>query len=763
MTKFPYSNQAVKIVLATVIAAGPFASGASFASIPAVHAAVSENDTAEMAEKFYNHFYDGANAQNLVHAQVGENSNINWHYPEEIKGDSTKEEAYRGIISSITNTTFTGYSEAGDLEEALHDFREGEQKQNFEEIFGSEEVIEDFIDLFREIEKVVNNKSNLISFASKSYDEAVEGIVNEAISQGDLHELDGQLNDGLGVGITGFIELLGDINAEIDEDAKARSELVSTAVQNREFEISNIESIKEGETVQPEFRVNAGGFSVNAAKSFNWYLIDERGNKTNIYSKGDQGEIEFTASSEGVYEIAATLDRLSESDAEIEVARTILDVEANSDSQEEEGDSDTPADDNQNDQEEDQEDNTTVPSDGLYDDEQSTDADGVTHIIRRVDADKLAAELENTENVELMRFKVEKQAAERGELRLSPQVLDVIRGKNPHAEIEVQSEEGSVRLSAEELNDERLRSELELADEEDVEVSISINTSSDDNEVIKTNNLNTKSSIVEFNANVHSDNRKVPLTRFNRHVERSITGDEDLDETHAVVLRLDEQGSGFTAAPTIVHENKASFKSQSFSKYVIVENNVEFDDVPADYWAKHYFDKLGSRFIFQGRDDNTVAPGEEMRRAQFAALLTRALGLSAEGEYDGEFTDVNADDWFTDEIQAAIEQGIIQGRQDNTFDPNESVTRQQAAAMLSRALDITGFDEENLDEQKSIAFFEDKARIGDWAKEDVERLVKAGIISGREDGTVFDPKTGTTRAQMAKMLDEYLKFVNFSN
>ncbi|WP_367888735.1 S-layer homology domain-containing protein [Alteribacillus bidgolensis] len=62
-----------------------------------------------------------------------------------------------------------------------------------------------------------------------------------------------------------------------------------------------------------------------------------------------------------------------------------------------------------------------------------------------------------------------------------------------------------------------------------------------------------------------------------------------------------------------------------------------------------------------------------------------------------------------------------------------------------------------------MASFDDTDRIGDWAKEDVERLVQAGIISGREDGTIFDPKTGTTRAQMAKMLDEYLKFVNFSN
>ncbi|MFB4166115.1 hypothetical protein ACE1TI_20565 [Alteribacillus sp. JSM 102045] len=124
-----------------------------------------------------------------------------------------------------------------------------------------------------------------------------------------------------------------------------------------------------------------------------------------------------------------------------------------------------------------------------------------------------------------------------------------------------------------------------------MEVSISANVSSDDNDVLGSNNLNAKPSVVEFKASIHSGDKEAPLTHFNRHVERDIVDNEELDETHAVVLRLDDEGNGFTAAPTIVNENTATFKSQSFSKYVIVENEAEFDDVPSDYWAKEYFDK----------------------------------------------------------------------------------------------------------------------------------------------------------------------------
>ncbi|MFZ4451715.1 S-layer homology domain-containing protein [Salibacterium aidingense] len=68
--------------------------------------------------------------------------------------------------------------------------------------------------------------------------------------------------------------------------------------------------------------------------------------------------------------------------------------------------------------------------------------------------------------------------------------------------------------------------------------------------------------------------------------------------------------------------------------------------------------------------------------------MTRALGLDSSQAYDGSFSDVTADDWFSEELQPAIEHDIIQGREDGTFAPNETVTRQQAASMLSRATDM---------------------------------------------------------------------------
>nr|WP_275899488.1 S-layer homology domain-containing protein [Bacillus piscicola] len=333
------------------------------------------------------------------------------------------------------------------------------------------------------------------------------------------------------------------------------------------------------------------------------------------------------------------------------------------------------------------------------------------------------------------------------------EAVKAIETKAEGSFVEIEAAEATVQLPVSAL----------VQTEEEAAIRVAINETKAGADVLEKKDLNTKTPIVEFEVSVLVNGEEKPLTRFDKHIARTIKGEDTFDAKNSVVLRLDDESDDFTAAPTIIKGSKATFKTQHFSKYVVVEHEKKFADIPVDYWAEDYFDKLASRFIFQGRSDNTVAPGEEMRRAQFAALIVRSLGLSAEGEYNGEFTDVDADDWFTDEIQPAIEQGIIQGRKDGTFAPNESVTRQQAAAMLARAMEIIVFDHGKLDKDRSIDSFTDKERIGDWAKDEVELLMQAGVIDGRENGTIFDPKVGTTRAQMAKMLHEYLTFVEFMN
>jgi pullulanase len=147
-----------------------------------------------------------------------------------------------------------------------------------------------------------------------------------------------------------------------------------------------------------------------------------------------------------------------------------------------------------------------------------------------------------------------------------------------------------------------------------------------------------------------------------------------------------------------------------------------------------------------------------MTRAQFTVLLVRALGLPAV-EYDNHFKDVKGNEWFNSEgeLMAAVQTGIIQGKEDGSFAPDERITRAQAAAMISRAMDIPfiGFNKNVLEESKKASDFKDAAQFAPWAKEGIEAVYQAGIVSGREDGR-FDSNGYTRRDHMAKILANFL-------
>ncbi|MDQ0297890.1 hypothetical protein J2S78_000298 [Salibacterium salarium] len=403
-------------------------------------------------------------------------------------------------------------------------------------------------------------------------------------------------------------------------------------------------------------------------------------------------------------------------------------------------------------------------TDDFYEEDRTTDENGTEQISRRVNADELANRLQEQKNTDTITFDMETAENVRGEVLLSKDVLDTVRDYNQDSVLEIKSAEGTIRVPVSELDEQSLRSQLEVTEEEaeSVEISVSVNKSEAD-ETIENNNLSAVTSVVDYQITASMGNNEKELTHFDQYIERDLNSETNLDEKHSVVVKLNEDNNSFTSVPTIIDGNTATFQSQSLSKYTVLENEVSFTDIPDDYWAGDSFEKLGSRHIFQGREDGTVAPGEKMRRSQFTVLITRALGLTSSKEYEGTFTDVDNDDWFAEELQPAIEHGIIQGRTDGTFAPNETVTRQQAASMLSRAMEVTGFEEEKLNTQKTIHSFDDRESIGTWAQDDVNRLLQAGVITGREDGSIFDPKSGATRAQMAEMLDEYLTFIEFSN
>ncbi len=183
--------------------------------------------------------------------------------------------------------------------------------------------------------------------------------------------------------------------------------------------------------------------------------------------------------------------------------------------------------------------------------------------------------------------------------------------------------------------------------------------------------------------------------------------------------------------------------------------NAEFKDIEK-HWAKDYIKQAVEKGLFKGVSEMEFAPDKATTRAMFVTVLSRIDGVENGQFRTGKFTDVASDEWFATAVAWAEANGIVSGVSENKFAPNKDITREQMAAMLYRFAQYKGID---LGGEESVSF-NDEASISDYAKEAVEAMAKAGIISGRENGS-FDPKAKATRAETASMLVRFTeKYMN---
>lgn len=177
-----------------------------------------------------------------------------------------------------------------------------------------------------------------------------------------------------------------------------------------------------------------------------------------------------------------------------------------------------------------------------------------------------------------------------------------------------------------------------------------------------------------------------------------------------------------------------------------------FTDLENYDWAKEAVLYLHEKGYINGVGESRFAPGENITREQFVVILLRVLG---EGLSDdaGEFSDVLPGSYYEKYVNTAIKLGIVNGIGNGIFGVGKNISRQDFVTMIYRALKVKNIE---LKENKSIVHFTDDNQIADYAKEAVEKLVRAGAVNGFSDGT-FGPAGLCTRAQAAKVIYEIVK------
>jgi len=186
-------------------------------------------------------------------------------------------------------------------------------------------------------------------------------------------------------------------------------------------------------------------------------------------------------------------------------------------------------------------------------------------------------------------------------------------------------------------------------------------------------------------------------------------------------------------------------------KYAVLAFDKSFEDVAGTHWAAPAIKELVAKHIVYGVNDTHFLPNANVTRAEFAAFVVRALGLQATG--DVSFTDVNNKAWYASIVTAAKESGIIKGRSETIFAPNDRISREEMASIMVRAYEFKSGFKATAGQQDPLA---DTTEVSAWAKDDVLAAVKLGIISGRGDGQLA-PQAWSTRAEAAQIIVNLLR------
>lgn len=226
------------------------------------------------------------------------------------------------------------------------------------------------------------------------------------------------------------------------------------------------------------------------------------------------------------------------------------------------------------------------------------------------------------------------------------------------------------------------------------------------------------------------------------------TEDELKNPEKIVVWYLDGSGK-VTTIPSGRYDSKTgmvTFTTTHFSSYAVAYVSKTFTDLGTAVWARNAVEVLAAKDILKTEGD-VFHPAADITRADFLYSLVRTLGFTA--KVNGNFSDVQKDAYYYNEIAIAKALGITNGVDNDKFGSDSKITRQDMMVLTERALNLV----KKLNNQGAAADlekFSDKSDIASYAVNSVANMVKEGLIEGSDNKV--NPTGNTTKAEAAVFL-----------
>lgn len=211
-----------------------------------------------------------------------------------------------------------------------------------------------------------------------------------------------------------------------------------------------------------------------------------------------------------------------------------------------------------------------------------------------------------------------------------------------------------------------------------------------------------------------------------------------------VAYYLDEDGNKIYVTVSAVRDGVLYFNAPVSGKYFFVDNNIDFKDTES-HWAEPYIKFMVARGLFLGTGENNFAPNETMTRAMFVTVLHRLAG-QLKPKNPVKFQDIPEGTWYEKAVAWASENGIVNGISQNSFAPNELLTREEMCALIARYARFIGIAFDAGDAEGKTDSFIDADAISGWATDDVAFCKAMGIVTGLPDNS-FAPKSDSNRGE----------------
>ncbi len=213
-------------------------------------------------------------------------------------------------------------------------------------------------------------------------------------------------------------------------------------------------------------------------------------------------------------------------------------------------------------------------------------------------------------------------------------------------------------------------------------------------------------------------------------------------------VKLTDKGSGkytFTMPASAVTVSASFVKGDT-----PVDTGLPFTDVVSGSW---YYDSVAYVYeqgLMGGTGEGRFSPDLTTSRAMIVTILYRLEGSPAVTG-SASFADVASGQWYSDGVAWASANGIVTGYSNGSFGPDDTITREQMAAILYRYARYKGYD---LSAQADLDGYSDAAQVSAYAADAMEWAVGSGLITGTS-GTTLSPAGSATRAQAAVILARF--------